>query len=101
MAREEKLTIRQLYQRFAGARGQRTLVGTASQIADDMQNWFVNHGCDGFLIQPSHLPGGLNDFVDMVIPELQSRGIFRTEYEGPTLRDQLGLPRPKSRYATD
>ena len=99
-ARNEKLTIRQLYQRFAGARGQRTLIGTASEIADQMEEWFLSFGVDGFLIQPSHLPGGLNDFVAMVIPELQERGLFRTEYEGTTLRDHLGLPRPPSRYAT-
>jgi alkanesulfonate monooxygenase len=98
-ARTEGLTIRQLYERFAGARGQRTLKGTPSQIADDMQAWFENRAVDGFLIQPSYLPGGLNEFVDLIIPELQSRGLFRTEYEGPTLRDNLGLPRPVSRYA--
>ncbi len=98
-AREEHLTIRQLYQRFAGARGQRTLVGTAASIADEMEKWFLGYGCDGFLIQPSHLPGGLDDFVAMVVPELQQRGLFRTEYEGATLRENLGLPRPPSRYA--
>jgi alkanesulfonate monooxygenase len=98
-AREEKLTIRQLYQRFAGARGQRTLIGSPARVVDDMENWFLNYGCDGFLIQPSHLPGGLDDFVSLVIPELQARGLFRSEYEGPTLRDQLGLPRPRSRFA--
>jgi FMN-dependent oxidoreductase (nitrilotriacetate monooxygenase family) len=98
-ARNEKLTIRQLYQRFAGARGQRTVVGTPSMIADEMQAWFDGRGVDGFLIQPATLPGGLNDFVDLVIPELEERGLFRTEYEGSTLRDNLGLPRPVSRYA--
>lgn len=98
-ASEEKLTIRQLYQRFAGARGQRTVKGTAAQIVDQMQEWFVNYGVDGFLIQPSHLPGGLRDFIDLVIPELQQRGLFRTEYQGSMLRDHLGLPRPRSRYA--
>jgi FMN-dependent oxidoreductase (nitrilotriacetate monooxygenase family) len=98
-ARTEGLTIRQLYERFAGARGQRTLKGTPSQIADDMQTWFENHAVDGFLIQPSHLPVGLNEFVDLVVPELQSRGLFRTEYDGPMLRDNLGLTRPVSRYA--
>ena len=98
-AREEKMTIRQLYQRFAGARGQRTLMGSPSQIADEMEHWFLNHGVDGFLIQPSTLPGGLDDFANLVVPELQERGLFRSEYEGPTLRDNLGLPRPKSRYA--
>jgi FMN-dependent oxidoreductase (nitrilotriacetate monooxygenase family) len=98
-AKQEHLTIRQLYQRFAGARGQRSVIGTAAQIVDQMEEWFDNYGVDGFLIQPSHLPGGLEDFIQMVIPELQSRGLFRTEYEGPTLRDHLGLPRPRSRYA--
>jgi N-acetyl-S-(2-succino)cysteine monooxygenase len=98
-AEEENLTIRQLYQRFAGARGQRTVTGTAAQIADQMEEWFVNYGVDGFLIQPSHLPGGLADFIELVIPELQERGLFRREYEGTTLRDHLGLSRPPSRYA--
>ena len=64
-----------------------------------MQEWFVNRGVDGFLIQPSHLPGGLRDFIDLVIPELRERSLFRTEYNGTTLRDHLGLPRPPSRYA--
>jgi FMN-dependent oxidoreductase (nitrilotriacetate monooxygenase family) len=98
-ARNEKLTIRQLYQRFAGARGQRTIIGTPGQIADHMREWFEGHGVDGFLLHPSHLPGGLDDFVDLVVPELQARGVFRSAYEGPTLRDNLGLPRPASRYA--
>ena len=98
-AKTENLTIRQLYQRYAGARGQRTVKGTGAQIADQMEEWFVNYGVDGFLIQPSHLPGGLADFIEMVIPELQERGLFRSEYEGPTLRDNLGLPRPRNRYA--
>lgn len=98
-ARDEGLTIRQIYRRFAGARGQRTVVGSPSQIVDDMAKWFVEYGVDGFLIHPSHLPGGLDDFVALVIPELQSRGLFRAEYEGPTLRDNMGLQRPASRYA--
>ena len=98
-AREERLTVRQLYQRFAGARGQRTLVGTADSIVDEMEAWFLGHGCDGFLIQPSHLPGGLDEFVATVVPELQSRGLFRTQYEGATLRENLGLPRPPNRHA--
>jgi alkanesulfonate monooxygenase len=98
MARRENLTIRETYQRFAGARGNRTIIGTPDMIADDMQLWFEQGVVDGFLIQPATLPGGLNDFVELVIPELQSRGLFRTEYEGSTLRDSLGLPRPASRY---
>jgi FMN-dependent oxidoreductase (nitrilotriacetate monooxygenase family) len=98
-ARDENLTIRQLYQRFAGARGQRTLVGSAEQIADEMERWFVNHASDGFLIQPSHLPEGLDDFVDLVVPILQERGLLRRDYTGTTLRDHLGLEPPPSRYA--
>jgi N-acetyl-S-(2-succino)cysteine monooxygenase len=98
-AREERLTIRQLYERFAGARGQRTIIGSPAQIADHMAEWFLKRGVDGFLVQPPYLPGGLDDFVDLVIPELQERGLFRSEYEGTTLRDHLGLQRPASRYA--
>ncbi|TDV05485.1 LLM class flavin-dependent oxidoreductase [Paraburkholderia caballeronis] len=98
-ARNEKLTIRQLYERFAGARGQRTVIGTGEEIADQMQSWFESYGVDGYLIQPPYLPGGLDEFVADVIPVLQDRGLFRTEYEGSTLRENLGLDRPKSRYA--
>jgi hypothetical protein len=64
-----------------------------------MEKWFDEYGVDGFLIQPSYLPGGLNEFVDQVIPELQNRGIYREDYQGDTLRDNLGLIKPKSRYA--
>jgi N-acetyl-S-(2-succino)cysteine monooxygenase len=99
-ARNERLTVRQLYERIAGARGQRTLIGTPSQIVNDMQEWFLGYGVDGFLFHASHLPGGLDDFVDLVVPELQARGLFRAEYEGATLRENLGLPRPVSRYAS-
>ena len=98
-SKEEGLTIRQIYQRFAGARGQRTLLGTPIDIADDMESWFRGYGVDGFLFHPSHLPGGLDDFVELVVPELQNRGLFRAEYEGATLRENLGLERPKNRYA--
>jgi alkanesulfonate monooxygenase len=98
-SKEEGLTVRQIYQRFAGARGQRTLIGTAEQIADDMEHWFHSEAVDGFLIQPAHLPGGLHEFTESVIPELQRRGLFRREYEGATLRENLGLRRPASRYA--
>ncbi len=97
-SREEGLTIRQLYERFGGARGQRTVIGTAAEVADHMQHWFEARGVDGFLIQPSTLPEGLNDFVDQVIPLLQERGLFRTAYEGTTLRDSLGLARPPNRF---
>ena len=100
-SKEEGLTIRQIYERFAGARGQRTVIGSPVEIADDMERWFRNYGVDGFLYHPSHLPGGLDAFVDLVIPELQNRGLFRGEYEGKTLRENMGLERPRSRYAAE
>ncbi len=99
MMEREGLTLRQMYQRYAGARGQRTVKGTAVQIADEMESWFKARAVDGFLVQPAVLPGGLDDFCRLVIPELQNRGLFRTGYEGTTLRENLGLPRPASRYA--
>jgi len=77
----------------------RVLVGTAEQIADDMETWFKEGAADGFNICASHLPGGLEDFAALVVPELQRRGLFRTEYEGTTLRENLGLPPVENRYA--
>ncbi|GJD75340.1 LLM class flavin-dependent oxidoreductase [Methylobacterium goesingense] len=98
LARREKLTIRELYLRIAGARGHWTLVGTPSRIADALQERFEAHGADGFNIMPPTLPGGLDDFATLVIPELQRRGLFRRDYEGRTLRENLGLPRPPHRH---
>jgi N-acetyl-S-(2-succino)cysteine monooxygenase len=94
LAERENLTIRGLYQRIAGARGHREIKGTPEQIADQMQEWFENGAADGFNIMPPYLPGGLEDFVNLVIPILQERGLFRTEYTGNTLRENLGLKRP-------
>lgn len=98
LARTEKLTIRQLYQRIGTARGHWSIYGTASQVADQLQEWFENGAADGFNVMPPWLPGGLEDFANHVVPELQRRGLFRTEYEGSTLRENLGLPRPANRY---
>ncbi len=100
LARENNWTLRQLYQHFAAARGHMVLVGTPKTVADTMQNWFENGACDGFNIIPSLFPDEFDAFVDMVVPELQSRGIFRKAYEGTTLRDMLSLPVPESRYAS-
>ena len=75
------------------------IASTPTDIADAMQEWFENGTCDGFNITPTHLPGGCEDFVELVVSELQRRGLFRTEYEGKTLRENLGLKRPVSRYA--
>jgi len=97
MAKRENLTIRQLYLRVV-LRGHCIVRGTASDIADHIQAWFEGYGADGFNIMPPYLPGGLDAFVDKVVPELQRRGIFRKEYEGRTLRDNLGLRYPQSRY---
>jgi FMN-dependent oxidoreductase (nitrilotriacetate monooxygenase family) len=96
--RRQNPTIRQLYQEVAGMGGF-CLIGTPTDIADVMQDWFEDDACDGFNITPTHLPGGCEDFVEMVTPELQRRGLFRTEYEGRTLRENLGLKRPTNRYA--
>lgn len=98
IADENNFTIRQLYQWVASARGHFTIVGTPETIADTLQEWFENEAADGFNILPPWLPTGLNDFVDLVIPELQRRGLFRTEYEGRTLRENLGLPFPQNRW---
>jgi N-acetyl-S-(2-succino)cysteine monooxygenase len=99
IARREHLTIRQVAMRVAGARGKSVIKGSPVEIADQMEEWFRRDACDGFNIKPPYLPGGLDDFVELVIPELQRRGLFRTEYEGRTLRENLGLSRPPSRYA--
>jgi N-acetyl-S-(2-succino)cysteine monooxygenase len=101
MARDENLTIRELAMRVAGARGKLVMTGTPSHIADFMEDWLKNNATDGFNILPSVLPTSLNDFVDLVVPELQRRDLFRSEYEGTTLRENLGLKRPMSRYSAD
>jgi alkanesulfonate monooxygenase len=97
LAARDKLTVRQLAQRLGGYGGS-AFVGTPKTIADQMQEWLETEACDGFNIMFPFLPAGLDDFVDKVVPELQRRGIFRREYEGATLRENLGLPRPKNRF---
>jgi FMN-dependent oxidoreductase (nitrilotriacetate monooxygenase family) len=94
LARRENLSIRQLYLRVAGARGHWQLIGTAEQIADELEERFLKFGADGFNVMPPTVPGGLDDFIELVIPELRRRGLFRSEYEGPTLRENLGLKFP-------
>jgi alkanesulfonate monooxygenase len=97
LAQREKLTVRQLAQRLGGYSGL-ALVGTPKSIGDEMEEWVATEGSDGFTIMFPYLPGGLDDFVERVVPELQRRGLFRREYEGRTLRENLGLPRPKNRF---
>ena len=96
--REENPTLRQLYLRYE--RGRKTIKGTATQVADVMEHWFTMGACDGFMMQFHTLPGGLEDFVDGVVPELQRRGLFRNDYEGTTLRDHLGLKRPANPHTS-
>jgi len=99
VARRDGLTIRDLYLQVAVARGHPVVIGTASDIADFMQAWFEQGAADGFNIMPGWLPQGLGEFVDRVVPELQRRGLFRTRYEGRTVRELMGLRQPASRFA--
>jgi alkanesulfonate monooxygenase len=97
MAKRDKLTVRQLAQRV-GSYGGLAMMGTPEMIADQMEEWLTTNASDGFNMLFPYLPEGLDDFVDLVVPELQRRGIFRREYEGKTLRENLGLPRPENRF---
>lgn len=98
-ATKEKLSLRQLYERHVSRSGTR-IAGTPTQIADKMEEWFSADAADGFMLTFTSIPNGLEEFVTLVVPELQRRGLFRKEYEGRTLRDHLGIPRPESRYAS-
>jgi alkanesulfonate monooxygenase SsuD/methylene tetrahydromethanopterin reductase-like flavin-dependent oxidoreductase (luciferase family) len=100
-AQRENLSIRQLYMAVAAGNGHRQVIGTAAQIVDLMEEWFTNEAADGFNLLPQHSPGAMRDFIELVVPELQRRGLFRTEYEGATLRENLGVATPPSRYAAD
>jgi FMN-dependent oxidoreductase (nitrilotriacetate monooxygenase family) len=93
MAKRENMTLRDLYNLTAAARGHWVLCGTPHRIADTLEQWFVEGAADGFNILPAHFPGGFADFVDRVVPELQRRGLFRHEYQSATLRDHFGLAR--------
>lgn len=95
LARSQNLSIRQLYLHLTAGN---PVIGTAEDIADFFQQWFEARACDGFNVFFPYFPGGIDLFVDQVIPLLQQRGLFRTEYEGTTLRENLGLPRPANRF---
>ena len=97
MARREKMTLRDLYNITAAARGHWVICGTPKKIADILEEWFTGGMADGFVVMPAYFPGAFDDFVDRVVPELQRRGLYRREYEGPTLRDHLGLARVERR----
>ncbi|WP_455921681.1 LLM class flavin-dependent oxidoreductase [Pseudomonas putida] len=99
LAGRENLSLAELGRKIAGGRGHYSLIGTPVQIADQLQAWFEQGAADGFNVLVPHLPGGLEDFVDHVVPELQRRGLFRTEYEGTTLRENLGLAKPANPFS--
>ncbi|MEN3304585.1 MAG: N-acetyl-S-(2-succino)cysteine monooxygenase [Micromonosporaceae bacterium] len=94
MAEREGLTIRQLYQHIAGSRGHWQVIGSVTDVADELQQWFESEATDGCMVMAPALPLHLRDFVELVVPELQRRGLFRTDYETTTLRGHLGLARP-------
>ncbi|MDY6839983.1 MAG: NtaA/DmoA family FMN-dependent monooxygenase, partial [Pseudomonadota bacterium] len=98
LSARDGLTTRQLAQLVGGSFGALEMVGTASSVADQMEEWLLTEACDGFNILFPYLPEGLDDVVDRLVPELQRRGLFRRDYAGVTLRENLGLPRPKNRY---
>jgi FMN-dependent oxidoreductase (nitrilotriacetate monooxygenase family) len=99
LARRERLTVRELIGRLGGGRGHRTFAGTPEQVADAIQHWWESGAADGFNVMPPVLPSGLEAFVDHVVPILQRRGLFRSEYRGRTLRDNYGLARPENQHA--
>ena len=97
-AYRDSSTLHDLYNLFAVSRGYLIVCGSAEQVADTLEEWFSAPACDGFNLTPAHFPESLDDFVNLVVPELQRRGSFRTEYTGNTLREHFGLPVPENRY---
>jgi len=98
MARRENLTLIQAGRRFAEGQAHHVVCGSAKTIADLMQTWFEQGACDGFALMPSYFPRGARDIAEGLVPELQRRGLFRMEYEGRTLRENLGLMQPRSQF---
>lgn len=97
-AYENQWTIRDVYKAYAGSRGKLTMVGSYETVATKMEDWFNNKACDGFIFQPPYLPGGLEDICEYLIPILQHKGLAKKIYTGTSLRENLGLQRPKSRW---
>ena len=98
LAHRNNWSIRELYRATAAGRGHRMVIGTPAQIVDAMEEWIEAGAADGYNIIPAQLPGSIDDFVELVVPELQRRGLYRTEYEGTTLRGNLGLREPANRF---
>src|SRR5690606_4319619 len=95
IVQRDRPTLRELLHRLAGARGHNVVAGTPTQVADVITDWFTNGGADGFNVMPPLYPQLLQEFTEKVVPILQDRGLFRTEYTGTTLRDHFGLSRPE------
>ena len=93
-ARQNNMTIRDVYREFASSRGHGLIIGNPGEVADMMEEWVTGKACDGFNVMPPIFPSDLRSFIRLVVPELQRRGLYRTEYEGTTLRGNLGLPQP-------
>ena len=98
LSHRDGLTLRQICNLAAGARGHKIMVGTAQTVADELIAWFEGRGADGFNLMPAYFPEGLDDFVDGVLPILRKHNVFRSEYSGSTLREHLGLPIPANRH---
>jgi len=98
MARRQNMTLKDLHDLFAISRGFLMTVGTPKTIADTMEEWFNSGACDGFMLTPAWFPGDMDDFSELVLPELRKRGLFREDYEATTLRGHLGLPVPQNRF---
>lgn len=98
VARKQNLTLRQLIS-WASSRGHMTLCGTAVEIVDEMESWFRSGACDGFMLSIPFVPEGVEDVMEQIVPELQNRGLLRREYEGSTLRENLGVSRPENAFA--
>ena len=94
------MTIREIGRVLGMSQAHRVLYGTPAQMADDMEEWLEAGACDGFNLLFAHYPTPVNEFVDLVVPELQRRGVFRKEYEGATLRENLGVPIPENSFRT-
>jgi N-acetyl-S-(2-succino)cysteine monooxygenase len=101
MVAREKLTLRQTYERVVPGLGLFVVNGEPDTVSDVMEDWYSTGACDGFVLVPPVMPASLQSFADLVVPELQRRGIFRTEYEGKTTRQIMGLPIPPSIWRLD
>ena len=97
VAKEEGLTVQQTYKRILPQMAGNMFTGDPVQVADLMEGWYSGKGCDGFMVAAPVVPTGMERFTHLVGPELQRRGLFRSEYEGRTLRENIGLKRPVRR----